>query len=105
MVCGFSSEAIQVQLNGLELQGSDTSRTIDLSGFLADNISEIRIQKSLLPSHEASGSGGLVEIETKSGLDYGDFAFNFSVEGEANAKTVYGDEISGQCHNGQADHG
>lgn len=92
LVRGFSSEAIGVQLNGIDLQGTDTSRTIDLSGFLADNISEIRIQKSLLPSHEASGSGGLVEIETKSGLDYGDFAFNFSVEGEANTKSVYGNE-------------
>lgn len=91
-VRGFSSEAISVQLNGLELQGTGFERTIDLSGFLTDNISEIRIQKSLLPSHEASGSGGLVEIETKSGLDYGDFALNFSVEGEANAKTAYGDE-------------
>ncbi|QTD57466.1 TonB-dependent receptor [Parasphingorhabdus cellanae] len=92
LVRGFSSEAIQVQLNGLDLQGSNLDRTIDLSGFLTDNISEIRIQKSLLPSHEASGSGGLIEIETKSGLDYGDFAFNFSVEGETNTIASYGGE-------------
>ena len=91
-VRGFSSEAINVQLNGLELQGTNFERTIDLSGFLADNISEIRIQKSLLPSLEASGSGGLVEIETKSGLDYGDFAVNLSLEGETGFDRAFGEE-------------
>lgn len=91
-VRGFSSEAINVQLNGLELQGTNFERTIDLSGFLADNISEIRIQKSLLPSHESNGSGGLVEIETKSGLDYGDFALNLSVEGESGFDWAFGEE-------------
>ncbi len=92
-VRGFSSEAINVQLNGLDLQGTGFDRTIDLSGFLTDNISEIRIQKTLLPSHEATGSGGLVEIETKSGLDYGDFSFNVSFEGEQNLKSRFGDEF------------
>ncbi len=91
-VRGFSSEAINVQLNGLELQGTNFERTVDLSGFLADNISEIRIQKSLLPSHESNGSGGLVEIETKSGLDYGDFALNLSAEGESGFDRAFGEE-------------
>ncbi|WP_229953945.1 TonB-dependent receptor [Parasphingorhabdus litoris] len=91
-VRGFSSEAINVQLNGLELQGTSFDRTIDLSGFLADNISQVTIHKSLLPSHESTGSGGLVEIETKSGLDYGDFALNLSAEGERNFKSRFGDE-------------
>ena len=91
-VRGFSSEAINVQLNGLDLQGTGFERTVDLSGFLADNISQVTIHKSLLPSHEASGSGGLVEIETKSGLDYGDFAFNASIEGETNLDREFGEE-------------
>ncbi len=90
---GFSSEAINVQLNGLDLQGTGFTRTIDLSGFLADNISQVVIQKSLLPSHESTGSGGLVEIETKSGLDYGKFAINLGIEGELNGKTAYGNEF------------
>lgn len=81
-----------MQLNGLELQGTSFDRTIDLSGFLADNISQVTIHKSLLPSHESTGSGGLVEIETKSGLDYGDFSLNLSVEGERNFKSRFGDE-------------
>ncbi len=91
-VRGFSSEAINVQLNGLEVQGTGFERTVDLSGFLTDNISEITIHKSLLPSHEATGSGGLVEIETKSGLDYGDFSLNLSVEGETNFDRAFGEE-------------
>ncbi|HCS18136.1 MAG TPA: hypothetical protein DIW45_10555, partial [Erythrobacter sp.] len=91
-VRGFSSEAINVQLNGLDLQGTGYERTIDLSGFLADNISQVTVHKSLLPSHESTGSGGLVEIETKSGLDYGDFAFNVSVEGESNFDRDFGEE-------------
>lgn len=91
-VRGFSSEAINVQLNGLDLQGTGFDRTIDLSGFLTDNISQITIHKSLLPSHESTGSGGLVEIETKSALDYGDFAFNFAIEGETNFDRSFGEE-------------
>jgi TonB-dependent receptor len=91
-VRGFTSEAIQVQLNGLELQGTGFERTIDLSGYLADNISEVRIEKSLTPSMEAGGSGGLVKIETKSGLDYGKFTVSLGVEGEANARKAYGKE-------------
>ncbi|WP_326524020.1 TonB-dependent receptor [Sphingomonas sp.] len=91
-VRGFTSEAIQVQLNGLDLQGTNFERSIDLSGFLADNIAEIRIEKSLLPSHEATGSGGLVRIETKSGLDYGRSAINLSFEAERNGRSIFGDE-------------
>ncbi len=92
-VRGFSSEAINVQLNGLDLQGTGFERTIDLSGFLTDNISQITIHKSLLPSHESTGSGGLVEIETKSALDYGDFAFSFAIEGETNFDRKFGEEF------------
>ncbi|MEM6908493.1 MAG: TonB-dependent receptor plug domain-containing protein [Pseudomonadota bacterium] len=91
-VRGFSSEAINVQLNGLELQGTGFERTIDLSGFLADNISEITIQKSLLPSMESTGSGGLVEIETKSGLDYDGLTAQIGIEGETSVDSGFGDE-------------
>lgn len=91
-VRGFSSEAINVQVNGLDLQGTNFERTIDLSGYLAENISKVTIHKSLLPSHEATGSGGLVEIETRSGLDYGDFHFSASVEGERALESGFGDE-------------
>ncbi len=91
-VRGFSSEAINIQLNGLEMQGTGFERTIDLSGFLAENISQITIHKSLLPSMESNGSGGLVEIETKSGLDYGAFKLSLGLEGETNFDRDFGEE-------------
>lgn len=96
-VRGFSSEAINVQVNGVDLQGTNFERTVDLSGYLAENISKITIHKSLLPSHEATGSGGLVEIETRSGLDYGDFHFSASVEGERPIERGFGREWQGSA--------
>ena len=92
-VRGFNSSAINVQLNGIDLQGTGTDRSIDLSGFLTDNIKQVVIQKSLLPSQEANGSGGLVEIETRSGLDYGEKYFSVAAELENPVDSAYGDEF------------
>lgn len=92
-VRGFNSDAINIQLNGLDLQGTGIGRTVDLSGFLADNISQVTIQKSLLPSHEGDGSGGLIEIETKSGLDYGDQYFSVGIEREQGLEGDFGSEL------------
>lgn len=92
-VRGFNSEAINVQLNGLELQGTGIERSVDLSGFLTENISQVTIQKALLPSHESNGSGGLVEIETKSGLDYGEQYLSFGIERESTLASGFGEEI------------
>lgn len=94
VIRGFSSEAIQVQLNGLDIQGTGYSRSVDLSGFLADNISQISIQKSLLPSMEATGSGGLVQIETRTGLDYDRTTFTLGVEGQRNGDSHFGSEFA-----------
>lgn len=92
-VRGFNSQAINVQLNGIDLQGTGIDRSIDLSGFLTDNIKQVTIQKSLLPSQEATGSGGLVEIETRSGLDYGQKYLNLGIEGQRPLADGYGDEF------------
>lgn len=92
LVRGFNSEAINVQVNGVDLQGTNFSRTVDLSGYLAENISQVTIHKSLLPSHEATGSGGLVQIETRSGLDYGDFHLSGGIEGESALESGFGRE-------------
>lgn len=92
-VRGFNSEAINIQLNGLDLPGTGIERSVDLSGFLADNISQVTIQKSLLPSHEGDGSGGLIEIETKSGLDYGDRYFSVGAEREQGLESGFGSEF------------
>ncbi len=89
---GFESEVVNVQVNGIQLNGTGIERGIDLTGIQGDNISQITIQKTLLPSQEATGTGGLVEIETKSGLDYGDRYLSFGVEGESGLESEFGDE-------------
>lgn len=91
-VRGFNDQAINIQLNGIDLQGTGIDRGIDLSGFLTDNIKQVTIQKSLLPSQEANGSGGLVEIETRSGLDYGDKYLNLGAEFQTPFASGFGDE-------------
>ena len=92
-VRGFGSNAINIQLNGVDLQGTGIDRGIDLTGFLTDNIKQVTIQKSLLPSMEATGSGGLVEIETRDGLDYGSKYLNFGIEREQTFAGGFGDEF------------
>lgn len=92
-VRGFNEEAINIQLNGIELNGTGIDRSVDLTGFLTENISQVTIHKSLLPSHEATGSGGLVEIETKSGLDYGDKYLSFGFEREGGFAGGFGKEV------------
>ncbi len=92
-VRGFNSEAITVQLNGTNLEGTGINRGIDLSGFLTENIAKVTIQKSRLPSHEANATGGLVQIETKSGLDYGDKYLSTSIERESTMASDFGKEM------------
>lgn len=90
---GFNEQAINIQLNGVDLQGTGIDRGIDLSGFLTDNIKQVTIQKSLLPSQEANGSGGLVEIETRSGLDYGKKYFSVAAERDTPFASGFGNEF------------
>lgn len=91
-VRGFSSELINVQVNGVDLQGTNFERSIDLSGYLAENISTITVHKTLLPSHQSTASGGFVQIETRSGLDYGDLQVSGSIEGESALGDGFGRE-------------
>jgi len=67
---GFEPDMNAVKLNGLNLPvGSGTGRSADLSNLLADSVSSITVNKTLLPSHDSAGTGGLIEIETLSPLD------------------------------------
>ncbi|GLK53250.1 TonB-dependent receptor [Maricaulis virginensis] len=91
-VRGITSEAINIQLNGLQLQGTGIERAVDLTGYLADNISQITIQKSLLPENEGTANGGLIEIETRSALDYGERHFSVGAEHEMPDGDVFGNE-------------
>ena len=82
IVRGLEPDMNAVKLNGVNLPvGNGLGRSADLSNLLADSVSRITINKSLLPSQDSSGTGGLIEIETMSPLDRPHRYFNFLVEG------------------------
>ena len=70
IVRGLGPEFNTVTLNGLRLPvGNAADRSPSLNNLLTDSISEIRISKTLLPSQDSSGTGALIDIETKGPLD------------------------------------
>jgi TonB-dependent receptor len=82
IVRGLEPDMNAVKLNGVNLPvGNGVGRSADLSNLLADSVSRITINKSLLPSQDSSGTGGLIEIETMSPLDRPHRYSNFLVEG------------------------
>ena len=90
---GLQPDFNQIRLNGLRLgDASGTERAPDIGGILADSIDSITISKTLLPSQESGGTGGLVEIETKSPLDRPKRFARFAVQHEERG-TGFGDEL------------
>ena len=70
IVRGLAPDFNTVTLNGLRLpEGSGLGRSPTLSNILTESISKITVSTTLLPSQDSSGTGGLVDIETKSPLD------------------------------------
>ena len=70
IIRGLSPDFNMVTLNGVRLpDGSGVGRASNLNNLLTESISKITVSKTLLPSHDSIGTGGLVEIETKSPLE------------------------------------
>ncbi len=69
IIRGLGPNLNQIQLNGVRLPAERNDRGADISGILAESIDSVTISKTLLPSQDSTGAGGLVEIETKSPLD------------------------------------
>lgn len=70
IVRGLEPDLNMVTLNGLRLpESTATGRSPDLSNLLTESISKVTISKTLLPSQDSAGTGGLIDIETKSPLD------------------------------------
>ncbi|UYY59182.1 TonB-dependent receptor [Sphingomonas sp. S2-65] len=87
VVRGLDPDMNNVKLNGLQLPvGNGTGRSADLSNLLADSVSKITINKSLLPSQDSAGTGGLIEIETLSPLNRPHRYANFQIEGSKSGK-------------------
>lgn len=73
-VRGLAPPYNQVTMNGVPLAPGEgpaggRGRAPNLSNILADSVDEVVISKTLLPSQDSSGTGGLVDIKTKSPLD------------------------------------
>ncbi|MGL3822344.1 TonB-dependent receptor [Sphingopyxis sp. R3-92] len=84
IVRGMAPDLNTVTINGLRLpEGSGTGRSASLGNILTDSISKITINKTLLASQDSTGTGGLVEIETKGPLDRPRRYFNVTVQKEA----------------------
>ena len=67
---GLAPDFNTIKLNGVELpDGTGRGRSGSLSNILTESISKVTISKTLLPGQDSSGTGGLVEIETKTPLD------------------------------------
>ena len=70
VIRGLPADLNTVKLDGVELPvGNGFERSANLGNILADSVDSIRINKTLLPSQDSAGIGGLVEIETKSPLN------------------------------------
>lgn len=97
IIRGMAPAFNTITLNGLRLPvGDGVSRSPTLSNILADSVSKITINKTLLPNQDGSGTGGLVEIETKGPLDRPDRYFNIGIEGGTAARNFLNDRsISG----------
>ena len=82
IIRGLGPDFNNVKLNGARLpEGTGLGRSPNLSNILTDSISKITISKTLLPSQDGSGTGGLVDIETKGPLDRPERFANFSIQG------------------------
>jgi TonB-dependent receptor len=95
VVRGLDPEMNNVKLNGLQLPvGNGTGRSANLSNLLADSVSKITINKSLLPSQDSAGTGGLIEIETLSPLNRPRRYANFQIEGAKSGKEFSDDFLA-----------
>ena len=86
IVRGLGPDFNTVTLNGLRLPvGNGNDRSPTLNNLLTESVSSVTINKTLLPSHDSSGTGGLIEIETKGPLDRSRRFVSFGVEGGRSA--------------------
>ena len=96
IIRGLGPALNTVTLNGVELPvGDGLGRAPDLGGVLADSVELVRINKSLTAAQDSSGSGGLVEIETKGPLDRNRRYVDFAAEHSWNADDLQESLLSG----------
>ncbi|MBY8823235.1 TonB-dependent receptor [Sphingomonas colocasiae] len=93
VVRGMAPDFNAIKLNGVELpEGKGRGRSASLSNVLTESVGQVTINKTLMASQDSSGTGGLIEIETKSPLERNRRFASFSIEGGGRAKG-FGDEF------------
>jgi len=92
IIRGLDADLNAVKLNGVELpEGSGLGRSASLGNILTESISSVTINKTLLADGDSAGTGGLVEIETKSPLDRPRRFFSVIAEGATKSKSFGSD--------------
>ena len=92
---GLAPDMNMVTFNGIELpEGSGTGRSASLANILTESISSVTISKTLLPNQDSAGTGGLVEITTKTPLDRPHRYVSATVEGARRAKGFNNDFLA-----------
>ena len=105
IIRGLAPDLNQTRIDGIRLaEGSGRGRSPDIGNILTETINQVTISKTLLPSQDSSGSGGLVEIETVGPLDRDrrhvrlsfenvfDNDFRRSIQGSGLVSATFGDE-------------
>ncbi len=94
-VRGLSADLNMVTFNGIELpEGSGTGRSASLGNILTESIGSVTINKTLLPNMDSAGTGGLVEIVTKTPLDRARRYASLTVEGARRGKDFKDDFLA-----------
>lgn len=87
IVRGLAPDFNAVKVNGIELpEGSGNGRSASLSNILTESVGNVKISKTLLPNQDSTGTGGLIEIETKTPFDRDRRYVSFTTEGAKRAK-------------------
>ena len=85
IVRGLAPDLNQIRFDGVRLaEGTGTGRSPSIGNLLTDAVSEVTVSKTLLPSQDSAGSGGLIEIKTRGPLDRKKRFFSASIEALTN---------------------
>lgn len=102
IIRGLAPDLNVVKFNGIELpEGSGEGRSANLGNILSDSIQSVTISQTLLANQDSGGTGGLVEIETKSALDRDARFVQFSIESRQRDDDFLDDEVYGAIVSGK----
>ncbi len=87
---GLDTGLNNIKINGVTSAAASGSRRVSFDFLQAEMLSEIVVNKSLLPQHDGEGIGGAVELNVRNPLSFSKDQLNFKVEarhGEYRGKT------------------